>query len=213
VLEILGASAQSRRIAEGSRGLIFAMDATASREPSWQRALHVQASMFSAFSVGLRVQLVWFRGREFHASAWKTNAMELADEMRGVTCRAGSTQIGAVLAHAYTEAEEGRLAALVYVGDCMEERRGHLADLARKLRMRGVKAFMFQEGMDGAASTSFAEIAELTGGAYCGLSENSAAELKDLLAGVAAYAAHGREGLLRLAQQQPAAGGLLTQIK
>jgi hypothetical protein len=72
---------------------------------------------------------------------------------------------------------------------------------------------MFQEGNDAAASASFMEIAEITGGAYCSLSENSAAELKDLLAGVAAYAANGREGLLCLVQQRPAAALLLTQIK
>lgn len=213
VRAILGPAAYPHTLAGENPGLIFAMDATASREPAWQRALHVQASMFSAFSTGLRVQLVWFRGHEFRASAWKTNAMELADEMQGVTCRAGKTQIGAVLKHAYSETDQGRLAALVYVGDCMEERREALAALACKLRSRNVKAFMFLEGQDGWASASFYEIAEITGGAYCSLSENSAAELKDLLAGVAAYAANGREGLLRLAAQRPAAGLLLTQIK
>jgi hypothetical protein len=72
---------------------------------------------------------------------------------------------------------------------------------------------MFQEGNDGTASASFTEIAEITGGAYCSFSENSAAELKDLLAGVAAYAANGREGLLRLAQHRPTAAVLLTQMK
>src|SRR5712691_882928 len=83
VREILGHTAEMHTLA-GGRGLIFAMDATASREPTWENALQVQASMFSAFSKGLRVQLVYFRGKEFHASPWGRTAAELADQMRGV---------------------------------------------------------------------------------------------------------------------------------
>jgi hypothetical protein len=209
---ILGPAVDLQRRGPGG-GLIFAMDATASREPTWAQALEVQAAMFSAVSEGLRVQLVYFRGVEFHASRWSQRAEELAQEMLRVKCLGGVTQIGRVLAHAYQSAEHGGVAALVYVGDCMEEPRGELAALARKLGARGVKAFMFQEGDWVSAAASFREIADLTKGAYCRLGQGSAAELKELLAGVAAYAAGGRSGLARLAQQKPAARLLLTQIK
>src|SRR3546814_14318640 len=44
--------------------LIFAMDATASREPTWDRASHLQAEMFKETEAlgGLDVQLIYYRG-------------------------------------------------------------------------------------------------------------------------------------------------------
>jgi len=58
----------------GRRGrLMFAMDATASRQPSWDKACQIQAEMFEATSGpgGLDVQLVFYRGfRECQASPW-----------------------------------------------------------------------------------------------------------------------------------------------
>lgn len=211
VREILGTAADPQAL--GSRGLIFAMDATGSRAPTWEKALQVQGSMFSAFSKGLRVQLVYFRGGEFYASRWSADAAQLAEVMAGVRCMAGLTQIARVLEHAFASAEQGGVSALVYVGDCMEETREELAALARKLGLRGVKAFMFQEGDIPAAAASFREIAQITGGAYCRLGEGSAAELRDLLSAAAAYAAGGTSGLAELAQHKPAARLLLTQMK
>lgn len=214
VREILGAAGDPQAMAAARRGLIFAMDATSSREPSWAAALEVQAAMFSVVTKGLRVQLVYFRGnKEFEASGWTGNGAELANEMRGVTCRMGVTQIGRVLAHAYTAAEDGKVAALVYVGDHMEESPSELAMLARKLAARGVRALMFQEGSEGTAQACFQEIARLTKGAYCRLNERSASELRDVLSAAAAYAAKGTAGLAELAKQQPAARLLLTQLK
>ncbi len=214
VRELLGAAADPQGMAASQRGLIFAMDATSSREWGWAAALEVQVAMFSGVTKGLRVQLVYFRGnREFQASGWSRNAAELANEMRGVTCRMGTTQIGRVLAHGYTAAEDGRVAALVYVGDCMEESPAELAALARKLAARRVRALMFQEGGDATAESCFREIARVTKGAYCRLDERSAAELRNLLSAAAAYAAGGTPGLAQLARQQPAARLLLTQLK
>jgi hypothetical protein len=212
VQDILGEAAAPANL-EQRAGLIFAMDATASRSPTWAKALKVQAAMFSAFAPGLKVQLVYFRGQEFKASEWSWRAEDLARAMRDVTCLTGGTQIARVLTHSFAMAEQGRVSALVYVGDCMEEAREELAGLARKLGARGVKAFMFQEGDDPAATTSFREIAALTGGAYCKLGAHSAAQLKELLSAAAAYAAGGKEGLARLAKEQPAARLLLAQLK
>ena len=212
VREILGPTAVLHTPV-GAKGLIFAMDATASRQPTWESALQVQASMFSAFAKGLCVQLVYFRGKEFYASPWGRTAPELADQMRGVRCMLGATQIGRVLAHAYTVAEHGGASALVYVGDCMEESREELADLARKLGSRGVAAFMFQEGGDAKAAASFSEIAALTKGAYCRFGDQSAAQLRDLLSAAAAYATGGKQGVAQLAQHRPAARHLLAQLK
>lgn len=195
------------------RGLIFAMDATASRQPTWMKAIEVQASMFSAFTAGLKVQLVYFRGSEFYASRWSRKPEELVAQMRGVACVGGLTQIGYVLSHGYRAAALGDVRTLVYVGDCMEESKEELAKLARKLGARRMACLMVQEGDDPAAAASFREIADLSRGAYCRLGEDSAGELKGLLAGAAAYATGGRSGLAQLAQHQPAARLLLSQLK
>src|SRR4051812_23811588 len=65
----------------GPRGrLIFALDATASRQPSWDQACLIQAQMFAAVGQigGLDIQLVYYRGfNEFEAFPWLDNAAEL----------------------------------------------------------------------------------------------------------------------------------------
>ena len=56
--------------AQSGRGrLIFALDATMSRQPTWDLAQTLQAKMFQAAAGlgGLDVQLVYFRGHETNA--------------------------------------------------------------------------------------------------------------------------------------------------
>jgi len=178
--------------------LIFAMDATASREPTWDRAAGIQAAMFQETRDlgGLEVQLAWYRGfQEFEASPWCTSADELLPRMTAVRCAAGLTQIGRVLAHAAAEAGRGRVDALVFVGDCCEEDLDRLAGAAGKLGLLGVPAFVFQEGRDPTAERALREIARLSGGAWCPFDAASPRVLKDLLSAVAVYAAGGRKAL------------------
>ncbi|MFP4125157.1 MAG: VWA domain-containing protein [Alphaproteobacteria bacterium] len=183
------------RAGRGRRGrLVFAMDATASREPSWDRAVQVQGQMFLETQAkgGLDVQLVYFRGfDECRASKWVREPRALVGLMTKVMCRAGRTQIERVLNHALRQAKEAPLDALVYVGDCCEEDVDHLGQLAGQLGARGARAFVFQEGDDPVASRAFRDIAKLTGGAHCRLGSTSPDELRQLLGAVAAYAAGG----------------------
>ncbi len=181
--------------------LIFAMDATMSRQPTWDMALAMQADMFHAVEEvgGLDVQLVYFRGMgECRASKWVSNPDALARLMTQVACRGGFTQIGKVLAHARREAERGRVDAMVYVGDCMEENVDALADSAGKLGLLGVRVFLFQEGHDPAAEIAFREIARLTHGAYCRFDAGAASQLRALLKAVATYATGGLKALADL---------------
>ena len=111
--------------AAGPRGrLLFAMDATASREPTWDRACQLQGEMFKETAAlgGLEVQLVYYRGfGECMASKWAASADQLLEAMTGVTCLGGHTQIARVLRHAINETLQRKVNALVFVGDCMEE--------------------------------------------------------------------------------------------
>ena len=187
------------RAASGRRGrLIFAMDATASREPSWDRAAGIQAAMFHETGDlgGLEVQLCHYGGyRDFHSSPWCGSADELLPRMTAVRCAAGLTQIGRVLDHAAAEAKRGHVNALVFVGDCVEEDLDGLAGRAGKLGLLGVPAFVFQEGRDPTAERALREIARLSGGAWCPFDASSPRVLKDLLSAVAVFAAGGRKAL------------------
>jgi hypothetical protein len=185
--------------ASGQRGrLIFALDATASREPTWDRACRIQADMFEATAAlgGLDVKLVYYRGfNECKASRWMTNAADLHRAMRAVYCVGGETQIERVLAHALAETHKQRVNALVFVGDAMEESIDRLCRLAGELGLSGVPVFAFHEGADPIAGKAFREIAKLSRGAYVGFDRASAERLRELLAAVAVYAAGGYRAL------------------
>lgn len=188
-----------RRDKSAGRGrLVFAMDATASREATWDKACRIQGEMFRATETlgGLEIQLQYYRGfEEFYASPWVNSSNALLKTMTAVGCVGGYTQIYKVLQHALRQAKEKKVNALVFVGDCMEENVDALCDLAGQLALQGVPVFIFHEGDDAVAARAFRQIARITGGAYCPFDTNSAQQLKDLLGAVAVYAAGGQKAL------------------
>jgi len=201
----------------GARGrLVFALDATMSRQPTWDSACVLQTEMFreAAAIGGLEVQLVYFRGlSECRASGWIGASGKLAELMGRIDCRGGHTQIGKVLAHARQEHLRGAVQAVVFVGDAMEERLDDLCRAAGELGLLGIPVFMFQEGHDPVAAQAFREIARLSGGAHCRFDAGAAQELGALLRAVAAYAAGGRAALAALASRRmDAARKLLAQL-
>lgn len=199
--------------AAGARGrLIFAMDATASREPTWDRASHLQAEMFKETEAlgGLEVQLIYYRGfGECKASAWVAESDKLLRFMTGVFCLAGRTQLGKVLKRAAKETRQKKVSALVFVGDAMEEDIDHLGHLAGELGLLGVPCFMFHEGNDPVSRKAFQQIARLSGGAFCNFDAASARQLRELLSAVAVFAAGGRRAL---ADYSKKTGGLVLQL-
>jgi hypothetical protein len=200
-----------RRAGEHGR-LIFAMDATMSRQPTWDRALQIQSEMFIETERigGLDVQLVYFRGfNECRASRWVSEPSALASMMTGVDCRGGNTQIGKVLSHILRAASESRISAAVYVGDAMEESVDRLCQTAGEIGLLNVPLFMFQEGNDGVTREAYREIARLTRGAYFRLDASSARQLRELLAAVAVYAAGGRDALADHSREKGGSARLL----
>ncbi len=191
-------AAPARSAGAGRGRLIFAMDATMSRQPSWDRARHIQADMFheTARLGGLDVQLVYFRGSgECRASGWVTEPQKLARLMNKVECRGGYTQINRVLKHARAEHKRHKVGALVYVGDCMEEPVDELCAQAGELGLHGLPVFVFHEGGDRQAALGFEEIARLSGGACCPFDAGAPDQLRNLLASIAVYASGGLPAL------------------
>jgi hypothetical protein len=202
---------------DNSRGrLIFALDATMSRQPTWDMAQSIQGEMFrtTAAQGGLDVQLVYFRGfGECRASRFVSGGEGLGALMSRIVCQGGRTQIGKVLRHALDESRSARVGALIFIGDAMEERIDDLTATAGQMGLIGVKAFMFQEGQDADVSYAYREIARLTGGAYAAFDVAAPRRLAELLGAVAAYAVGGRVELERRAGEgEGAARLLLSQI-
>src|SRR5579862_1850458 len=197
--------------------LIFALDATMSRQPTWDQACQLQAEMFrEAAAVGaLAIQLVYYRGlAECRSSPWIVEPQRLGALMARIDCRGGHTQIAKVLTHARRENDAAKVSALVFVGDAMEERLDDLCAGAGELGLRNVAAFMFQEGYDPVCEQAFREIARLTRGAYCRFAPGAAHELAELLRAAAAYAAGGMKALADLKRRNGAgAVRLLEQLK
>jgi hypothetical protein len=208
----LGPAAKS-----GERGrLVFALDATMSRQPTWDQACQLQAEMFreAAAVGGLDLQLVYYRGlAECRASGWIAQPERFGELMSRIDCRGGPTQIAKILAHARRENKRFRVGALVFIGDAMEESLDELCKGAGELGLRGVPAFMFQEGDDPTCEHAFREIARLSRGAYCRFAPGAAHELAELLRAAAAYAAGGMKALAALRERSNYAARLIEQMR
>jgi len=194
--------------------LVFALDATASRQPTWDTACMLQAEMFqeAATSSSLDIQLVYYRSlSECRASRWISNPTQLAKTMSQIMCQAGHTQIGKVLTHTQKETKLLQVSALAFVGDAMEENPDTLAQQASELGRLKVPAFMFQEGHNRTVEHVFRNIAELTHGAYCRFDPGAARQLAELLRAVAVFAAGGMPALA--AQHNASAIKLLGQLE
>ncbi len=192
---------QARMLAASATGtgrLILALDATMSRQPTWDLATKLQGEMFDAAGKAgtLNVQLVYFRGLgECRSSAFVADTNALKQLMTRIDCRAGHTQIGKVLTHALKETATARVNAVVYIGDAMEENIDDLAQKAGSLGLHGVPVFVFQEGHDSGAEKAFKEIARLSKGAWFRFDRRAAATLAGLLSAVAVYATGGLKAL------------------
>ena len=194
--------------------LIFALDATASREATWDTACKLQAEMFqAAATVGsLDLQLVYYRGLgECRASRWISDSAQLAKIMSLIMCRAGQTQIEKVLTHASKETKLLKVSALVFVGDALEESPDIVLSAASALGRLDVPAFMFQEGHDRLVEQTFQDITRLTHSAYCRFDPGAARQLAELLRAAAVFATR---GLTALADQHNASAvKLLSQLR
>jgi hypothetical protein len=113
-----------QRFHAGRARLLFAMDATASRQPTWDLAVSLQADMFraSADVAPLAIQLAYYRGLgELHFDDWQADAEQLARRMSAVRCMAGRTQIARLLRTVRCQQTGAAARALVFIGDAMEE--------------------------------------------------------------------------------------------
>jgi hypothetical protein len=194
-----------------SARLAFIIDATASREPTWDMAAKLQGEMFEQVAKlgGLEIQLIYYRGsNECSRSPWLSDGQSMARAMSKVMCGAGMTQIKRALGYVRQESQTQKIAAVVFIGDAMEENHNELCDAAAGL---GVPLFLFQEGDDEYVAKTFSEMARLTKGARCRFDAGAARQLGELLRAVAAFASGGVKALENL--KTDGARLLLGQMK
>lgn len=194
--------------------MIFALDATASRQASWDRACKLQGEMFVATERigGLQLQLCYYRGfNEFITSAWLLDSRSLLDNMHRAQCRGGRTQLQRVLDHAVQQHSQEPVRAVIIIADAVEESVDTLCAKAGKMGLLNIPLFMFQEGRDTATEQCFQQMAALSRGAYAHFDEHSAATMIDLLAAAATFAAGGSDALQKLGSAS--AQQLLRQMR
>jgi hypothetical protein len=180
----------------------FLIDATASREASWEAAQASQAKMFRATAKlgALSIRLLHFGGEQLTDHGRMTSARELAAAMASVRCAGGYTQILPGLSVFLRDPPEGRADAIILIGDCFEESPAEAEQIALALKEAGIRVFCFLEGEDWTAEAVFRRLAELTGGRFARLGEEL--PLGALCEGVALLTAGGSKAVKRLENKQ-----------
>jgi hypothetical protein len=112
------------------------------------------------------------------------------------------------LQHVKAEHARQPISAAVYIGDMCEEPGSAIEDAASGL---GVPLFVFGDGSDPYATPIFQAMARLSNGAYARFDSGAAAQLRELLCAVAAFATGGLTALGNMKSE--AAVKLLGQMK
>jgi len=99
--------------------LVFAVDATASREPAWAAARQVTDVVVKALPGELDVALAVHGGSRVHTfTAFTNDANTLRDSAAGVACEAGLTRLLPILSAGL---KQPGVRVVIYIGDVFEE--------------------------------------------------------------------------------------------
>ncbi|MCZ4262315.1 hypothetical protein O4G76_15855 [Limimaricola sp. G21655-S1] len=172
------------------------IDATGSREHSWEQAQTAQLRMFKDLAglKALQLRLLEFGGGKLSDYGWQGDALKVAKKMTAVRCRQGLTQFIPAL-EAFAN-DKTKTDALILIGDAFEECSNVVLMPTCTLRNRGSRVFCFREGDDPVAASAFNSIAEATGGRSIKLGDQL--PLSDLCSGAALLTAGGQDALKRL---------------
>lgn len=197
--------------------LVFAADATASREEQWEAAKELTDALFSAIPGGIEVALAVHGGGRLHTwTPFTSRPDKLRDLAARVKIQAGETRLLDVLRRTL---EDPRISVVVYIGDRFEESRELARQVAKALKLQQTRLIILHDrGMgydleiEDAASV-FAALAELTGGTVLPFDISALARLRELLAAVAVLAIGGTSMLAAKQETMPGARLLLQHLK
>ena len=193
--------------------LIFAVDATASREPAWSAARKVTDALVKALPGELEVALAVHGGTRVHTfTAFTNDAATLRDRAAGVVCQAGMTRLLPILA---ASLKQQSVRVVIYIGDVFEESVPHGRQLAESMGARGTKLIVLHDTADGGARRDaevFWDLAKRTGGCVLPFDASAPARLRDMLSAVAVYAVGGEKLLRERRHSLPGAVALLEHL-
>jgi hypothetical protein len=192
--------------------LVFAFDATASREPAWATSTALTVELLSAMPGQLHVALAVHGGGELHTfTRFESNAAKLRDRAAAVRCKTGATRLLDILTRVL-QCEGVRV--VVYVGDVFEESERHARKLAASLAARNIRLIILHDDPFASGDTGiFAEMASLTGGCVLPFDASALPRLRELLSAVAVLAVGGTELMAAKQEAMPAARLLLQHLK
>jgi hypothetical protein len=180
----------------------FLVDATGSRNKTWERAQGIQSKMFrAAYGIkAIKLRLVHFGGGSLTTRNWDDDTKSVAANMAAVRCQAGLTQILEGLQSFIDETPEDRATAIILIGDYFEECSTQAKITAVRLKDMGIKVYSFIEGNDHTAQTVFRNLAEISGGKFARFGDDL--PLADLCQGVALLASGGKKALRQLGNKK-----------
>lgn len=201
----------------GCLGMVI--DATASRQHSWEAAKKIQRKLFARVSGNDRMllRLVVMRGYRAEDHGWQSDSEALGRKIDRLSVEGGDTRIERSLRAFVRDPQGYKPAALILIGDCCEERTDDVLDAARDLARNGIRVYAFHENALGsgerrrnseAAEGLFRKVAQITGGAFAKFGENM--PLEDLCEAVAVYCAGGDQAIKALGHNGNRAARLLA---
>jgi hypothetical protein len=193
--------------------LVFAVDATASREPAWAAARQVTDALVKALPGELDVALAVHGGSRVHTfTAFTNDAGTLRDRAASVRCQAGMTRLLPILA---ASLRQQAVRVVIYVGDVFEESLPNGRDLANAMGVRGTKLIVLHDTSDSGARRDaeiFWDLAKRTGGCVLPFDSSAPGKLRDVLSAVAVYAVGGEKLLRERQHALPGAVALLEHL-
>ena len=193
--------------------LVFAVDATASREPAWAAARQVTDALVKALPGALDVALAVHGGSRVHTfTAFTSDANTLRDRAAGVACQAGVTRLLPILS---ASLKQPGVRVVVYIGDVFEESVIQGRRLADAMGAQGIKLIVLHDTADPMARRDadvFWDLANRTGGCVLPFDASASGRLRDLLSAVAVYAVGGEKLLREKRHDLPGAVALLEHL-
>ena len=193
--------------------LVFAVDATASREPAWAVARLVTDALVKALPGELDVAFAVHGGSRVHTfTAFTNDATTLRDRAAGVACEAGLTRMLPILSASLRRPAVG---VVIYVGDVFEESVVQGRRLADAMGEQGTKLIVLHDTADPAARRDaevFWDLAKRTGGCVLPFDTSASGRLREILSAVAVYAVGGEKLLRERRHDLPGALALLEHL-
>jgi hypothetical protein len=194
--------------------LVFAVDATASREPAWAAARQVTDVLVKALPGELDVALAVHGGGRVHTFTGFTNdANTLRDRAAGIECVSGMTRLLPILS---ATAKQPGVRVVIYIGDVFEESVLQGRRLADAMGVAGVKLIVLHDTTADPGARRDAEVfwdlAKRTGGCVLPFDASAPGRLRDILSAAAVYAVGGEKLLRERRHELPGAVALLENL-